>query len=98
MNARVEAGAAEKAQVEAEATETARVDAEATEKARVEQMLQGRLMLKLRQQRSAARGYNRLKALLDPRVAAVLHYTADENAPVLRYTKRAGGSGPGSGI
>ena len=81
--------------MEAEATEKARVDAEATERARVEQMLQGRLMLKQWQQRSAARGYNRQKALLDPRVAAVLHYTADENAPVLRHTKRAGGRAPG---
>ena len=30
-----------------------------------------------------ARGYNRQGALLDPRVEAVLHYTAEANVPVL---------------
>ena len=37
-----------------------------------------------------ARGYNRQEALLDPRVEAVLHYTADENIPVLRHTELGG--------
>ena len=37
-----------------------------------------------------ARGYNRQKALLDPRVAAVLHYTAEGNVPVLRHAESKG--------
>ena len=41
-----------------------------------------------------ARGYNRQKALLDPRVAAVLHYTAEENVPVLRHTELRGRRSP----
>ena len=43
---------------------------------------------------TVARGYNRQEALLDPRVEAVLHYTAEDNIPVLRHTQLGGRRSP----
>ena len=47
---------------------------------------------------TVARGYNRQEALMDPRVEAVLHYTAEDNVPVLHLAGSGGASSPNASL